>query len=446
MNNSLKYSELMNSFQTKPYRERDVTRLIFMTLFFLFHLILTTQPIPFRGKSDAGLPGDYSLLLFLNIAIIGFWMALEIFEFWVWNYTWKTLKYGILITLIRCIPVIALIVFFPTNILGMMRLLAPLLTFYFSVVFRRAWSYMVVALFWGVQLYLFITIPPPHNVLNATNSYGIVILLYQLMSIILMFLFAQFWKEDRVIRERQSMLTAEIQANQEELKRYASKVSQVVALEERTRIARDIHDNLGHTLAAISIQLNKAEAYFKKDPKVSIGAIIDARSSMQEAMLDIRSTLDTLNSPFESFNLREQIQKPLMNLKQAGISVTSEMNGSAEGYSISVLLALYRFVQEGVTNILKHAEAHSVHLIITLEDDQVLAELHDDGKGFDIDTLQKRKDNSGYGLMGLTDRINLVRGTFSVESEYGKGTVLRVMMPKDPVTIINTGSVDVARN
>jgi signal transduction histidine kinase len=435
----------MASVSSKPRKEHDVSRLILMSLFFLFHLILTTQPIPFSRGYEAQLPRDFSRMLILNIATIGFWLALEIFEFLVWNYKWKNLRHGLTITLVRCAPVIALVVFSPKIIPDMMKLMAPLLTFYLSLVFRRAWSYATVVFFWMLQLFLFFTAPLPVDLPKFNNSYGIVILLYQLMSIVLMFLFGWFWKEDRMIRDRQASLTAELQASQEELKRYASRVSQVVVLEERTRIARDIHDNLGHTLTAISIQLNKAEAFFKKDPEISMESITDARSSLHEAMLDIRSTLDTLNAPFEDFDLRKQIQKSLWSLKQAGISMTSDITGSIEGYNISVLLALYRFVQEGVTNILKHSEARAVNLKIRFEDDRASAELSDDGVGFDPDALQNKENKiSRYGLTGLADRVNLVKGTFSIESRPGKGTCLRVNVPKDPVTLINKGGTGVA--
>lgn len=427
----------------KQQKEKDVTRLVFMAFFFLFHLILTTQPIPFIGMDKRWLPKEYAILLSLNVSIIGFWLALEVFEFWAWNYEWRTLRQGILITLVRCLPVIGLVVFYPRNIVGMMRLLAPLLTFYSCLIFERGWSYVAVALFCCAQLFLFVAIPPPENVINARNSYSVVILLYQLMSIVLMFLFAQFWKEDKKIQKQRALLAAKIRENQEELKLYASKVSQAVALEERTRIARDIHDNLGHTLAAISIQLNKAEAYFAKNPAISLEAITDARSSMHEAMLDIRSTLDTLNTQYESFDLREQVRKLLMNLTRAGISVISNIEGSEVGFNISVLFALYRFIQEGVTNIIKHSGAKAVRMEIVLGIDNVRAELCDDGIGFDTRILQDQT-NKGfrYGLAGLADRISLVRGNFSVESRPGKGTTIKAIMPRDPVTIMDEWSSD----
>jgi len=408
-----------------------------MILFFLFHIILTTQPLPVRQGQEAQMPEEYRQMLFIYFATIGFWLVLEIFEFLAWDYRWKDMRRGLAITLARYVPVCLLVSFLPRSIPGMLSLMAPLLTFYLTLVFRRVWSYLVVALFCVVQLVLFFSMHPGAESPRPNDSYSIAILLYQIMSVILMFLFAQFWKADRENRERQSALATELRSSHEELKRYASRLSHTVALEERTRIARDIHDNLGHTLVAISIQLNKAEAFFSKDPVVSKQAIGDARSSIQAAMVDIRSTLDTLTARDEGFNLFAQLQKPLASLRQMGIAVISDITGEMEGYNTAVLLALFRFVQEGVTNIIKHAEASTVRLTIRLDRDQAIAELNDDGKGFDPGTFHgDNSPGSGYGLSGLFDRIGLVRGSFSVDSAPGKGTKLKATLPRDPVSLI----------
>jgi len=434
----------MTGYSPKPRTERDFARIILMTLFFLFHFMLTLQPLFSMRRIREGSADFPSLLSTFDIAIIAFWFILEALEFLVWNYTWPNTRAGVEMTALRCVPLLVCLAFFPRLTPGMMTLMAPLLTFYFSLVVKAAWQYGVVIFFCAVQLYLTYWLSPRASPLESNKQDAIVILLYQLMSIVLMFLFAKFWKEDRNHRERQRMLTAEIQASQKELRKYASHVSRVVALEERTRIARDIHDSLGHTLTAVSIQLNKAEAFFEKDPKVSTRAISDARLSMHEAMLDIRSTLDTLNAQSEGFDLFAQVRKPLGSLSQAGIHVRHDFTGNTEGYNIAVLLALYRFVQEGATNILKHADAHEVNLEINLDDQRVRAELRDDGRGFDPDAQEgnKGKGISGYGLTGLADRIDLVRGTFSVESASGKGTTLKVSMPRDPVAVIGRGSAD----
>ncbi|HAP55057.1 MAG TPA: hypothetical protein DCQ16_03800, partial [Spirochaetaceae bacterium] len=188
-----------------------------------------------------------------------------------------------------------------------------------------------------------------------------------------------------------------------------------------------MHDSLGHTLTAASIQLNKAEAFFERDSRISRQAVADARSSMQEAMADVRSTLETLNANSEGFDLFAQVAKPLESLKQGGVIVASSFSGSPEGFNIAVLLALYRFIQEGATNILKHSGARNAKLSISFEEDSVWAELSDNGRGFDGPAAGEKTPVSGaYGLSGLADRIALVRGDFSVDSTPGLGTALRV--------------------
>jgi len=427
----------MDGALTAKHKERDFARIILMSLFFLFHFMLTSRPLFYTRRytrADSGLP---SLFTLLNIAIVGFWFILELFEFLAWNYRWKKSFHGFFITALRCLPILGIIFFDPRALPGMMTLVAPLLTFYLSLVFKQFWRYGVAVFFCAIQLGLFYYTPPHSPPQNSENQYELVILLYQLMSIVLMFLFAQLWEQDRKNRDHQAALTAEITASHEELRKFATQVSRTVALEERTRIARDIHDSLGHTLTAASIQLNKAQAFFDKDAAVSRLAIADARSSMQEAMSDVRSTLETLNANSEGFDLIAQAAKPLESLKRGGVKVTSQFSGSPDGFNIAVLLALYRFIQEGATNILKHSEAHNAKLTVVFQKSWVNAELSDDGRGFIPGSMGVGNPKSGaYGLSGLMDRIALVRGEFTVSSTPGLGTTLKTKMPRDPVSHI----------
>ena len=106
-----------------------------------------------------------------------------------------------------------------------------------------------------------------------------------------------------------------------------------------------------------------------------------------------------------------------------------------------MLLALYRFIQEGATNILKHSGARNSKLLISFEEDSVWAELSDDGCGFASPAMGEKSPASGaYGLSGLADRIALVRGEFTVDSIPGLGTTLKVTMPRDPVSRIGKDS------
>ncbi len=418
-------------------KERDFARIILMSLFFLFHFMLTSRPLFYTRRYTRGEAGLPSLFTFLNVAIVGFWFILELFEFLAWNYRWRKPFHGYAITALRCLPILGILIFDPRALPGMMTLVAPLLTFYLSLAFKQLWRYGVTVFFFAVQLGLFYYTPPRAVPPSSANQYELVILLYQLMSIVLMFLFAQLWEQDRRNRDHQAALTAEITASHGELKKFASQVSRTVALEERTRIARDIHDSLGHTLTAASIQLNKAEAFFERDSTVSKKAIADARSTMQEAMVDVRSTLETLNANSEGFDLFVQATKPLESLEQGGVAVERSFSGSSDGFNIAVLLALYRFIQEGATNILKHSEARNAKLTIEFEESWVSAELSDNGRGFVYKSIQSPAAEFGaYGLSGLADRIALVRGDFSVTSTPGSGTVLRAKLPRDPVSRI----------
>jgi signal transduction histidine kinase len=408
-----------------------------MSLFFLFHFMLTSRPLFYTRRytrGDSSLPPIFTIL---NVAIVGFWFILELFEFLAWNYRWGKKFQGLSITALRCMPILGILLFDPRALPGMMTLVAPLLTFYLSLVVKQFWRYGVTAFFCAIQLGLFYYTPPHSPPPSAANQYELVILLYQLMSIVLMFLFAQLWEQDRKNRDHQTALTAEITASHGELKKFATQVSKTVALEERTRIARDIHDSLGHTLTAASIQLNKAEAFFERDAAVSRQAIADARSSMQEAMVDVRSTLETLNANSEGFDLFAQAMKPLKSLERGGVKVARNFSGSPDGFNIAVLLALYRFIQEGATNILKHSKARNAKLAIVFDGSWVSAELSDDGQGFMPGSIRDKATEPGvYGLSGLADRIALVRGDFSVNSIPGEGTILRARMPRDPVSRI----------
>ncbi len=432
----------MAGYSQKPRTERDFARIILMTLFFLFHFMLTLQPLFSMRRVREGSAGFPSLLSTFDIAIIAFWFILEALEFLVWNYTWPNLRNGVGMTALRCVPLLVCLAFFPRLTPGMMTLMAPLLTFYFSLVVKAAWQYVVMVFFCVVQLFLTYWLSPWAVPPESNKQDGIVILLYQLMSIVLMFLFAKFWKEDRKHRERQRMLTTEIQASQKELRntrhmyrawgpRRAHKNSPRHPRQPWTYAYRRLHT------------AQQGRGFFRERPQGISKGDKRRRLSMHEAMIDIRSTLDTLNAQSEGFDLFSQVRKPLGSLSQAGIHVRHDFIGNTEGYNIAVLLALYRFVQEGATNILKHADAHEVSLEINLESQRACAELRDDGKGFDPKAQGgKGKGLSGYGLTGLADRIDLVRGTFSIESAAGQGTTLKTSMPKDPVALIGRRSAD----
>jgi signal transduction histidine kinase len=108
------------------------------------------------------------------------------------------------------------------------------------------------------------------------------------------------------------------------------------------------------------------------------------------------------------------------------------VEGHEEGFSKQRLLTLYRVVQEGLTNIRKHAQAHNVQLDLCFGEQEAVLSLHDDGRGFD-----PSMQHNGYGLQGIQERLEIIGGMLTIESESGtgsapgKGTRLNVRVPKD---------------
>jgi signal transduction histidine kinase len=254
----------------------------------------------------------------------------------------------------------------------------------------------------------------------------------------LVYLIGYFWKRDRSRWEQNQQLNRDLQRTQEQLRKYAEQVADTVVLEERNRLSRDIHDSVGHNLTAATIQLSKAEAYFKREPATSLQALTEARNCIQEGMRDIREVLGTLNNETKDFDIFNQIRKLIDRLPEEHYKIDVTLEGNQLNYNRAVLLALYRMVQEGTTNILKHSQASQVEIGITLGKEKAVAFISDNGVGFYSEDLQTAgRKHQNIGLEGLRERIGLVRGVLTIYSVPGEGTRLEAVLPREPTVFIN---------
>jgi signal transduction histidine kinase len=108
------------------------------------------------------------------------------------------------------------------------------------------------------------------------------------------------------------------------------------------------------------------------------------------------------------------------------------IQGDETVYPSSIMIALYRAAQEGLTNIQKHAGANRVELRVELGDQQACLFLKDNGHGFDPAMLTVAAAQPGFGLRGIRERLELLRGQLSLESSPHQGTVLKVVVPRNP--------------
>jgi len=228
-----------------------------------------------------------------------------------------------------------------------------------------------------------------------------------------------------------------LEATNVKLQLYAEQVAELAATEERNRLARDIHDSLGHRLTIVNIQLEKALAYKDRDPDEAEQALLDAKQAASGALRDVRRSVSTLREADAGFSLQAALAELVAGIDNGRFSINFSFTGDEDSYARPVLMALYRSAQEGLTNIQKHAQATAVKLAVSLEEAEGKLVLQDNGQGFDTTTLDDLAIDPyhSFGLQGIQERLELVRGQMQVISQPGQGTILQITVPKNPTVL-----------
>jgi two-component system NarL family sensor kinase len=205
------------------------------------------------------------------------------------------------------------------------------------------------------------------------------------------------------------------------------------AVEERIRLAREIHDTIAQGLTAISLQLESAEALL--DANADVGrtrraisqALALTRGNLEEVR---RSVLDLRAANLEGRALSEALSVLAEESSSiGGFKVDCEVTGGGRPLPPRVETGLYRIAQEALTNIIQHAEARHVRLRLVTTSTNVHLSIEDDGRGFDPDSVSPER----YGLVGLNERARLLGGTLRLESSPGMGTRIQVLVPLSEV-------------
>lgn len=205
--------------------------------------------------------------------------------------------------------------------------------------------------------------------------------------------------------------------------------TQMGVVEERNRLAREIHDTLAQGLTAVSLKLETADALLEDQPETDkIRQMVSQALSLTRANLDEarRSVLDLRAVPLEGRTLPQALSQLAKEItEREPLEVTFEAISANRPLSLRVEVGLYRIAQEALNNIQQHAEAK--HVIITLEatDDRVSMTIVDDGKGFD----PSRIPDHSFGLIGVNERAKLLGGTFEIKSSTGEGAKAEIQVP-----------------
>ena len=208
----------------------------------------------------------------------------------------------------------------------------------------------------------------------------------------------------------------------------AAQGQQIAILEERNRLAREIHDTLAQGLTGIVIQLDTAEDMLAEDPDRARGHLERARSLARESLTEARRSVLALRPhALEGSTLADALTRHVAAMTTGtSIDASVKVHGTPHPLRPDMEAELLRIGLEAVTNVLKHAHARHILITLTFEAHHVRLSVRDDGTGADTTRLSS---GQGFGLTSMCERAERLGGTFTLRSQPGNGTEVLVIVP-----------------
>ncbi len=231
----------------------------------------------------------------------------------------------------------------------------------------------------------------------------------------------------RTSQER-ARLIDELRQTQKALEASQEKEAELAVLRERERLARDMHDTLGHNLAALAIQLEAVQRLYKVDPQAASATMDELKALTRSSMDELRRTLAGLRSPgLGSHPLTQALCELCVDFGQrSGVEASCSVDEKADELPLPLGEALWRVTQEALTNIERHANARKVALEVQVTRGEVNLTVKDDGTGFNPSAPVVK---GHYGIQGMRERIEGLGGKVSIFSQSGEGTHLEIRIP-----------------
>jgi len=237
-------------------------------------------------------------------------------------------------------------------------------------------------------------------------------------------LFTQLRLNEQEARIKAEELARQLEVANRQLAEYASQAEELAATQERNRLAREIHDNLGHYLTIVNVQIEAAKVTSESDPSRALDALNKAQELARKGLTSVRESVAALRvSPVEGRSIDEAIADLIEESRVAGVQTEFKVIGDEKPVESKSALALYRVVQEGLTNVRKYANASRVDVELDFSSPGTIRlKLRDDGVGA-ADT------DGGFGLIGLRERVQLLGGEFEIQTQPGQGFQIDVTLP-----------------
>jgi signal transduction histidine kinase len=264
-----------------------------------------------------------------------------------------------------------------------------------------------------------------HAALGATELTSSTILALKLNAVLslgLMFAFVLLLV-NALLAERQSR--QELAIAHEQLRRYALRIENQATLQERNRIAREIHDSLGHSLTAQTIQLENALLFLSSNVDRAREFLLEAKQLSYQAVQDVSRSVATLRADsLRGQSLDTAIHSLLRDFRNTTNLVPDCAIDLTFPITPEVSIAFYRITQEALTNIAKHSDATQVILQLQAKAGQLTLNINDNGKGFD-----PQQNTTGFGLQSMRERAIALGGTLHVVSRPGNGCQIQAIVP-----------------
>jgi signal transduction histidine kinase len=204
--------------------------------------------------------------------------------------------------------------------------------------------------------------------------------------------------------------------------------ARVAVSDERARIARELHDVVGHSVSVMTVQASAARRLLRPQQEKEREALLVVERTGREALAEMRRMVGVLRRPEEAPALApqpslEQIERLVEHTREAGLPVELRVEGDPVHLPPGIDLTAYRLVQEGLTNAIKHAGAHRAEVLVRYGDGEVELTVSDDGLG------GGNGDGGGHGLVGMRERVSVYGGELEAGPRPGGGFRLRARLP-----------------
>ncbi|MDZ7959856.1 MAG: sensor histidine kinase [Aulosira sp. DedQUE10] len=222
----------------------------------------------------------------------------------------------------------------------------------------------------------------------------------------------------------------------EQMLQHILQLEDLAALQERKRIAREIHDSLGNALTTLNVQLQTAHKLWNIDPTLAKKFLTEAQRLGAIAIQEVRQSVSSMREivPLEQ-PLTDLIDSLVQNFYQVTGILPSTKIDLPVHLSPEVVKTLYRIIQEAFTNICKYAEATKVEINLSHTSHNLSLIIQDNGKGFKLS-----QNKTGFGLQGMQERVSALKGNFNIDTEPGYGCWIVVNLPLEQQAICRQAS------